>query len=91
MGRVRERLKMTAETFLIRLRDGATRNDADRVINYVQANGGRVEALLKDRSVVIGFMDRSLAEKVRSLSSVALVGGVIFKGRKIRKITKRVK
>jgi hypothetical protein len=91
MGRVCERLKMTVETFLIRLRDGATRKDTDRVVNYVQVHGGRVEALLKDRSVVVGVMERSLAENVRSLPSVALVGGVIFKGRKILKITKRKK
>ena len=80
---------MVVETFLIRLRDGATRRDTDRVINYLQVHGGRVEALLKDRSVVIGVLDNSLAENVRSLPSVALVGGVNFKGRKIRKITKR--
>lgn len=82
---------MTVETFLIRLRDGATKHDTDRVVNYMQVNGGRVEALLKDRSVVVGVMDRSLAENVRSLPSVALVGGVIFKRRKILKITKRTK
>ena len=80
---------MTVETFLIRLRDGATRRDTDRVINYLQVNGGRVEALLKNRSVVIGVLDNSLAENLRSLPSVALVGGVNFKGRTIRKITRR--
>jgi hypothetical protein len=82
---------MTVETFLIRLRDGATRQDTDRVVNYVQAHGGQVEALLKDGSVVVGVMDRSLSENVKSLPTVALVGGVIFKGRKILKITKRAK
>ena len=82
---------MAVETFLIRLRDGATRRDTDRVINYVQVHGGRVEALLKDRSMVIGVMDNSLAENLRSLPLVTLVGGVNFKGRKIRKITKRTK
>ena len=80
---------MTVETFLIRLRDGASRRDIDRVINYLQVHGGRVEALLKDRSVVIGILDNSLAENLRSLPSVALVGGVNFKGRAIRKITRR--
>ena len=82
---------MAVETFLIRLRDGATRRDTDRVVNYVQVHGGRVEALLKGGSVVIGALDNSLVENVRSLPSVALVGGVNFKGRKIRKITKRAK
>ena len=82
---------MVVETFLIRLRAGATRRDTDRVIDYVRVHGGRVEALLKGGSVVIGVLDNSLAENVRSLPSVALVGGVNFKGRKIRKITKRTK
>ncbi len=82
---------MAVETFLIRLRNGATRRDTERVIDYVQAHGGRIEALLKDRSVVIGAMDNSLAENLRRLPSVALVGGVNFNGRKIRKITKRTK
>ena len=82
---------MAVDTFLIRLREGATRRDTDRVINYVQVHGGRVEALLKEKAVVIVSMDRSLAENVKNLPSVALVGGVFFKGRKIRKITKHIK
>jgi hypothetical protein len=91
MGPVHERLTMAAERFLIRLREGTTPSDTDKVINYVQAHGGRVETLLKNRSVVIGFMDSSLADNLRNLPSVTLVGGVIFKGRKVRKTVKRSK
>ena len=76
---------MAVETFLIRLREDASAVDARKVVAAVRNVGGRVEAVLKDGAVIIASLESGYSDALRSLPPVALVGGVVFRGREIRR------
>lgn len=76
---------MAVETFLIRLREDASAVDVRKVVAAVRNVGGRLEAILKDGAVIIATLDSGYSNALRSLPLVTLVGGVVFKGREIRR------
>lgn len=70
---------MAIESYLIKLNEQVSREDVARVITYINENGGRIASVIRNGSVIIGAFENYLADEVRRLPSVKLVGGVVFK------------
>lgn len=76
---------MVVETYLIRLREDASDADKRSIIRAINGVGGRIESILKDDTVLIASLDNGFVDVLRGHLLVTLVGGVAFRGRKIRK------
>ena len=76
---------MVVETYLIRLRDGTSDSDKRKIIRAINRVGGRLESILKNDTVIIASLDSGFVDLFRGHPLVTLVGGVAFRGRKIRK------
>ena len=63
--------------------------DADKrkIITVVRNIGGRLEASLKNGAVLIASFDNGYVEFFRGHPLITLIGGVTFKGRRVRKTT----
>ncbi|AKB25951.1 hypothetical protein MSMTP_2482 [Methanosarcina sp. MTP4] len=73
---------------MIRISDNASQPQIQEVLKTVVGVGGRIE-MVAGRIIIASF-DSAYAGAIKKKKGVALVGGVNFRGRKIRKITKRV-
>jgi hypothetical protein len=80
---------MATETYLVRLREIVSRDEIKFVESKINGSGGNIEAILKNGIVLIISLESSRVDVIRSLPSVELVGGVVFKGRKLRRIRKK--
>lgn len=80
---------MVVETYLIRLRDDTSDADKRNIIRAINGVGGRIESILKNDSVLIASLDNEFVNLFRGHPLVTLIGGVAFRGRKIRKTTFR--
>ncbi|MFY1111919.1 MAG: hypothetical protein AB3K77_09605 [Methanosarcinaceae archaeon] len=79
---------MSVESHMIRISDNASQPQIQEVLKTVVGVGGRIE-MVAGRIIIASF-DSAYAGAIKKKKGVALVGGVNFRGRKIRKITKRV-
>ncbi|WP_440954703.1 hypothetical protein ACSAZK_14010 [Methanosarcina sp. Mfa9] len=79
---------MSVESHMIRISDNASQPQIQEVLKMVVGVGGRIE-MVAGRIIIASF-DSDFAGAIKKKKGVALVGGVNFRGRKIRKITKRV-
>ena len=82
---------MVVETYLIRLREDASDADKRNIIRAINGVGGRIESILNNGTVLIASLDNGFVDLLRGHPLVTLVGGVSFRGRKIRKTTLREK
>lgn len=82
---------MVVETYLIRLREDASDADKRNIIKAINGFGGRIESILNNDTVLIASLDNGFVDLLRGHPLVTLVGGVSFRGRKIRKTTLREK
>jgi hypothetical protein len=80
---------LVVETYLIRLRDDISDADKRNIIRAINGVGGRIESILKNDSVLIASIDNEFVDLFRGHPLVTLIGGVAFRGRKIRKTTFR--
>jgi hypothetical protein len=80
---------LVVETYLIRLRDDISDADKRNIIRVINGVGGRIESILKNDSVLIASIDNEFVDLFRGHPLVTLIGGVAFRGRKIRKTTFR--
>ena len=78
---------MVVETFLIHIKEDASEVDKRRIAWGVRNIGGRIEAALRNGTVLIATFDNHHIEHFRQHPLITLVGGVTFSGRKIRKTT----
>ncbi len=78
---------MVVETYLIRLREDASDADKLSIIRAIDSVGGRIESILKNGTVLIASLDNGFVDVLRGHPLVTLVGGVSFRGRKIKKTT----
>ncbi|MGD8968846.1 MAG: hypothetical protein PVI07_15175 [Anaerolineae bacterium] len=72
---------MPLETFLVTLEEGAPPQAASRAVSDITRLGGRVEMIAGEGRAIIATFDHALAERVRRLSYVKLVGGVRIRKR----------
>ncbi len=79
---------MSVESHMIRISDNASQPQIQEVLKTVVGVGGRIE-MVAGRIIIASF-DSAYAGAIKKKKGVALVGGVNFRGRKIRKITKKV-
>jgi cob(I)alamin adenosyltransferase len=80
---------MATETYLVRLRESVSKDDIKFLESMINRCGGNIEAILKNGIVLIISLESSYVDVIRNLSSVELVGGVVFKGRKLRRYRKK--
>ena len=78
---------MVVETFLIHIKEETSDIDKRRIAWGVKNIGGRIEAALRNGTVLIATFDNQHIEHFRRHPLITLVGGVTFGGRRIRKTT----
>ena len=78
---------MVLETYLISLNDTTSPNEVEHILKTLTSLGGNVNMVVK-RSIIASF-DSTHVDIIRKKQGVKLVGGINFKGRKVRKIMKR--
>lgn len=78
---------MVLETFMILFDDDASSIEVEKIIKTLGRIGAEINMVAK-KSVIASF-DNSYVDIIRKKTCVKLVGGVNFKGRKIRKVVKR--
>ncbi|MDO9517284.1 MAG: hypothetical protein Q7J10_04450 [Methanosarcinaceae archaeon] len=78
---------MVLETFIISLNDGVSPIEVENIVKTL----GRVRAeitMIAKKSIIASF-DSSYVDVIRKKNGVILVGGINFRGRKIRKVVKK--
>ena len=78
---------MVLETYLISLNDSTSPIEVEHILKTLTRLGGNVNMVAK-RSIIASF-DSAHVDIIRKKQGVKLVGGINFKGRKVRKIVKR--
>jgi predicted NUDIX family NTP pyrophosphohydrolase len=78
-----------AETFFIKLKEGTSRNDLQRVAAFLQRKN--VTIVMNVSNCFIVAADQQLAELIRTLPVVERVGGVTVKRRKVKILRRPVK
>jgi hypothetical protein len=78
---------MVLETYLISLNDSISSTEVEHILKTLTSLGGNVNMVVK-RSIIASF-DSAHVDIIRKKQGVKLVGGINFKGRKVRKIVKR--
>ena len=78
---------MVLETYLISLNDSTSPPEVEHILKTLSSLGGNVNMVAK-RSIIASF-DSAHVDIIRKKQGVKLVGGINFKGRKVRKIVKR--
>lgn len=78
---------MVLETYLISLNDSISSTEVENILKTLTSLGGNVNMVVK-RSIIASF-DSAHVDIIRKKQGVKLVGGINFKGRKVRKIVKR--
>ncbi len=78
---------MVLETYLISLNNSISPIEVEHILKTLTRLGGNVNMVVK-RSIIASF-DSAHVDIIRKKTGVELVGGINFKGRKVRKIVKR--
>lgn len=78
---------MVLETYLISLNESTSPTEVENILKTLTRLGGNVNMVVK-RSIIASF-DSAHVDFIRKKRGVKLVGGINFKGRKVRKIVKK--
>ena len=78
---------MFLETYLISLDDGISQPEIENILRTLISLNGNVNMVMR-RGIIASF-DSDYVDTIRKKSGVKLVGGVNFRGHKVRKIVKR--
>ena len=78
---------MFLETYLISLDDGISQPEIENILRTLVSLKGNVNMVMK-KGIIASF-DSDYVDTIRKKSGVKLVGGVNFRGHKVRKIVKR--
>ncbi len=71
------------ETFLVVLREGLPEEATAWTVSMMGRLGGRVEMIAGEGKAIVATLDHALADRVRRLPSVKLVGGVRIRRRTV--------
>lgn len=78
---------MPIETYFIALDDRISQPAIEKILRTLVSLKGNINMVVK-KSIIASF-DSGYVDVIRKQSGVKLVGGVNFKGHKVRKIVKR--
>lgn len=78
---------MVIETYLISLNDDISRVEIENILRTLTRLGGNINMDVKKN--IIASFDSNYVDIIRKKTGVKLVGGINFKGRKVRKVVKR--
>lgn len=78
---------MVIETYLISLNDDISREEIEKILRTITSLGGNINMAVKKN--IIASFDNNYVDIIRKKTGVKLVGGINFKGRKVRKVVKR--
>ena len=79
---------MVLETFLVSFDDGISPTEVENIVKTLGIVGAEINMVAK-KSILASF-DNSYVDVIRKKTGVKLVGGVNFRGRKIRKVVKKI-
>ncbi|NPE29997.1 hypothetical protein HNV12_19005 [Methanococcoides sp. SA1] len=79
---------MTVESHIISLNDSVTPSQVEGILRIIIGTGGQIE--ITSGKVIIASFDNSYADAIKQRHGVKLVGGVNFRGRKVRNIVRSV-
>ena len=78
---------MIIETFLISLNDNVSQTEVAHILKILTSLGGKVN-MIASKNIIASF-DSAHVHIIRKRPGVKLVGGINFRGHKVRKIVKR--
>lgn len=78
---------MVVETFLIRLNDSVSQTEVEHILRTLTRLGGNVNMVVS-RNIIASF-DSVHVDTIRKKPGVKLVGGINFRGHRVRKIVKQ--
>ncbi|MBE0521696.1 MAG: hypothetical protein IBX39_05450 [Candidatus Methanoperedenaceae archaeon] len=78
---------MVIETYLISLNDDISQVEIENILRTLTSLGGNINMAVKKN--IIASFDSNYVDIIRKKTGVKLVGGINFKGRKVRKVVKR--
>lgn len=78
---------MPVESHLISIKDNATPSQVESILKTLISIGGKVDVIVS-KSIIATF-NGDYAELIKRKPGVRLVGGVNFRGRRVRKVVKR--
>jgi len=77
---------MMQETYLIKLRDNSIYEDFAMVASFLKRNKAQIIMASSQRFWIVAILNQRLAEVVKRLPSIEIVGGVTFRKREVRVI-----
>ena len=77
---------MVFETYLISLDNNASPTELEQILRTLERIKGKIN-MVAQKSIIASF-DNAHVDTIRSKTGVKLVGGINFKGRKVKKIVK---
>lgn len=78
---------MVVETFLISLNNSVSQTEVEHILKILSSLGGNVNMVVS-RNIIASF-DSAHVDTIRKRPGVKLVGGINFRGHKVKKIVKR--
>ena len=79
---------MVFETYLISLDNNASPTELEQILRTLERIKGKIN-MVAQKSIIASF-DNAHVDTIRNKTGVKLVGGINFKGRKVKKVVKRV-
>jgi len=69
---------------LIKLREGSTKEDFSRVAVFLETHGGQIVLASAQRCWFIAALNQNLADDLKKMRKVAIIGGVTLRKREIK-------
>jgi len=74
------------EIYLVKLKADSSQEDFMRVVSFLKGNNAQIITASMQRFWILGTLNQSLAEVVRKMAVVEMIGGVTFRKREIKVI-----
>ncbi|MDF1557990.1 MAG: hypothetical protein P1P80_07425 [ANME-2 cluster archaeon] len=78
---------MVFETYLISLDNNTSPTELEQILRTLERIKGNIN-MVAQKSIIASF-DNAYVNTIRNKTGVKLVGGINFKGRKVKKVVKR--
>ncbi|MCL7414719.1 MAG: hypothetical protein M8349_01480 [ANME-2 cluster archaeon] len=78
---------MVFEIYLISLNENTSSPEVEQILRTLDRIRGKVN-MVAENSIIASF-DNAYVDTIRNKTGVKLVGGINFKGRKVKKVVKR--
>ena len=83
-------IELPVELHLVKLDEGASSEDALRVLAHIKESGGQVASVIRGGDAIIAAFKSQVADELRLLPHIKLVGGISLKDREIPVIRRQL-